>query len=342
MIHITFHQVAGIFHKFREISTPMKPVLVLLALLLSLGQLCAQANGLPAVPKEKEVLIPVRGGSLAATLALPKRFKRGPVVLLIAGSGPTDRNGNNPLGGKNNSLQYLAHHLAAYGVACLRYDKRGIGASKFAGMREDSLRFDDYVADAAACIAFLRQDKHFTRVIVAGHSEGSLIGMMAARGRADAFVSIAGAGLPAGDLLKDQLQAQAFPDLATANAKIDSLAAGQAVHVVTATDAMLFRPSVQPYMMSWLRHDPRVEIARLDIPVLLIQGTRDIQIPESHGRALLAAQPRATLYLIEGMNHVFRIVDSDDRSANLATYRDIHLPLSFSLYNDIVDFVRGL
>ena len=320
----------------------MKPVLVLLALLLSLGQLCAQANGLPAVPKEKEVLIPVRGGNLGGTLALPKPFKRGPVVLLIAGSGPTDRNGNNPFGGDNNGLQYLAHHLAAYGVACLRYDKRGIGASKFVGMPKDSMRFEDYIADAAACIAFLRQDKHFTKVIVVGHSEGSLIGMMAARGRADAFVSIAGAGLPAAELIKEQLQSLSFSELATTSAKLDSLAAGQRVHVVSDTDAMNFPPSVQQYMMSWFSHDPRVEIARLDIPVLLIQGTRDLQVRESHGRALLAAQPRATLYLIEGMNHVFRIVDSDDRYANLATYIDIHLPVSFSLYNDIVNFVRGL
>jgi hypothetical protein len=320
----------------------MKSLLYLLLIVWAATMLQAQSPALPAVPKEKEIILPVTGGSLVGTLAIPKRFKQGPVVLLIAGSGPTDRNGNNPLGGKNNSLQYLAHHLAEAGIASLRYDKRMIGASKFPGLQEGDLRFEDYVQDAVAWIDYLRQDKRYAKLIVAGHSEGALIGMLAAVGKADAFVSIAGAGKPAVDLLKDQLKAQNMQPLEVLYAKLDSITAGQRVHVMTATDMMLFRPSVQPYMQSWLRYDPRVEIAKLDMPVLLVQGTRDIQVPESDAQALMAAHPRARLAIVVGMNHVFRLVDSEDPAANWATYSDIHLPIASELVTAVVEFVQVL
>lgn len=319
----------------------MKSLLYLLSIIWAAGMLQAQSPDLPAVPKEKEIALPVTGGTLVGTLATPKRFKAGPVVLLIAGSGPTDRNGNSTLAGKNNSLQYLAHHLAEAGIASLRYDKRIIGASKFPGTKEGDLRFEDYVQDAAAWIAYLRQDKRYTRLIVAGHSEGSLIGMLAARGKADAFISIAGAGIPAADILKEQLKAQNMKPLEVLYAKLDSVTAGQAVHVTTATDMMLFRPSVQPYLQSWFSYDPRVEIAKLDMPVLLLQGTRDIQVPESHAQALMAAHPKARLVLITHMNHVLRTVDSEDPAANMATYSDIHLPIAPDLVAAVLDFVKG-
>ena len=321
----------------------MKSLLYLLLITwAATTKLPAQSPALPTVPKEKEITLPVTGGTLVGTLAIPKRFKQGPMVLLIAGSGPTDRNGNNTLAGKNNSLQYLAHHLAEAGIASLRYDKRMIGGSKFPGLKEGDLRFENFVQDAVAWIGYLRQDKRYTKLVVAGHSEGSLIGMLAAKGHADAFVSLAGAGIPAADILKDQFKAQNMKPLEVLCAKLDSVAAGQHVHVTTATDMMIFRPSVQPYLQSWFRYDPRVEIAQLDMPVLLVQGTRDIQVPESHVQALRAAHPRARLVLIAGMNHVFRIVDSEDPAANLATYSDIHLPIAPELVTAMVEFVLGL
>jgi uncharacterized protein len=296
-------------------------------------------QNLPKAAKEKEILLPVAGGNLSGTLSLPKRAKDVPVVLLIAGSGPTDRNGNNAMAGKNNGLQYLAWHLAEAGIASLRYDKRGIAASKFPGMKEDKTRFDDLVGDAVAWVAWLRQDKRFNKVVIAGHSEGSLIGMIAAQGRADAFVSIAGAGRPATTILKDQLAAQKVPGLDVLSAKIDSVKAGQTVHAVTPMDAMLFRPSVQPYLQSWFRFDPAEEIAKLQVPVLIIQGTRDIQIGTLDAEMLHAAQPAAQLSVVEDMNHVFRIVESNDPAVQMATYGNIQLPLAVELHTSIVRFV---
>src|SRR5690606_11236335 len=119
-----------------------------------------------------------------------------PVVLIIAGSGPTDRDGNSPLlPGQNNSLRLLAEGLAQRGIATLRYDKRGIAESANAELREADLRFNTYVDDAAALLSRLHDDARFSRVSVVGHSEGALIAVMAAQKAAvDAIVSIAGAG----------------------------------------------------------------------------------------------------------------------------------------------------
>ncbi|RYY60840.1 MAG: alpha/beta fold hydrolase, partial [Chitinophagaceae bacterium] len=188
-------------------------------------------------------------GDLYGTLMMPLKAKgKVPVALIIAGSGPTDRDGNTTvLPGKNNSLLYLARELAAAGIATLRYDKRGIAASTGAGVQEADLRFDQYVTDAAAWLDRLKSDRRFARVAVIGHSEGSLIGMLAAPGRADRVVSVAGAGIPADSLLRKQLAPQLPEKLkAAAWTTLDSLKAGHLVKQPPILLLSLFRPSVQP------------------------------------------------------------------------------------------------
>lgn len=277
-------------------------------------------------------------GAIAGTLVVPKADGKIPVVLIIAGSGPTDRDGNSSaLPGKNNTYKLLAEALAAQGVASLRYDKRAIGESRAAaGGSETNLRFDMYVDDAAAWVAQLRADARFSRVVVAGHSEGSLIGMVAAnKARADVFVSIAGAGHRASDLIRDQLRPQlgSMPALWQASdAILTSLDQGTVVDPLPAAIqaipglVTLFRPSVQPYLISWFKYVPSVEIARLGMPVLILQGTTDIQVSVDEAKALKAAKPDADLVLIEGMNHVMKAAPLD-RAQNTAAYSNPDLPI---------------
>jgi uncharacterized protein len=162
--------------------------------------------------KSVEVHITTSTGTLYGTQIIPTSNASEPVVLIIAGSGPTDRDGNNPLGGQNNSLKLLAEGLAGRGIASIRYDKRGIGESSAAGPEEVDLRFDTYVEDAALWIQQLQADSRFSSVTVIGHSEGSLIGMLATQKTgADAFVSIAGPAQTASQVLRDQLRPR-LPD----------------------------------------------------------------------------------------------------------------------------------
>ena len=152
---------------------------------------------------EDSLKITTRGCTIYGTLALPTGISEKnpqPIVLIIAGSGPTDRQGNSKPPVNPNSYRMLADSLAERGIASLRYDKRGIGQSKSTDIKEENLRFDDYATDAADWLRLLRTDRRFSKIVVVGHSEGSLVGMLASReAGADGFVSLAGAGRRIGD-----------------------------------------------------------------------------------------------------------------------------------------------
>jgi pimeloyl-ACP methyl ester carboxylesterase len=302
-----------------------------------------QVQPQPQPPTSEAVELSAGPGTVYGTLLLPSRAKGPvPVVLLISGSGPTDRDGNSKmLPGPNNSLKLLAEGLASNGIASLRYDKRGIGASTKALGAESDIRFDYYVDDAAALCERLRNDPRFSGVVIAGHSEGSLIGMIAAkRCKAAGFVSIAGVGEPAADVLRTQLKTQLPPELAAKNeAVLHALEQGKRPESVPPELETLYRESVQPYLISWFKFDPTKEIAALTVPVLLIQGTTDIQVSVDDARKLAAADPNAKLLLVEGMNHLMKSVAAD-RHSQLSSYSDPTLPLAPQVVPAIVELVH--
>jgi uncharacterized protein len=280
-------------------------------------------------------------GVLHGTLLVPESKKPVPVVLLIAGSGPTDRDGNSAiLPGKNDSLKMLAEGLAAKGIASLRCDKRGIAESAGAMTAEKDLRFETYIDDAAAWATKLKKDPRFSRLVIVGHSEGSLIGMVAAqKGAASAYVSIAGLGRPADAVIRAQLMGQLPPDLrANSDRILDALRNGSMTADVPPGLAALYRPSVQPYLISWFRYDPAAEIRKLRIPVLIVQGTTDIQVSVDDARALAAGKPDARLEIIDGMNHVMKKVEAD-QTRQIASYSDPSLPVDPRLVDAIAGFV---
>ena len=286
---------------------------------------------------ETKISLQTKTGEIHGTLTVPEKSGKLPVALIIAGSGPTDRDGNNPMM-KNNSLKILATELAKNGIATLRYDKRGIAESKGASKSESDLRFDDYVSDAKEWIQLLKKDKRFSKVIVIGHSEGSLLGMMAATS-ADKFVSIAGAGQSADKILKEQLKTQPQQVQDMTFPIIDSLKNGKMVENVNPMLNSLFRQSVQPYLISWFKYDPQSEIGRLTIPVLIVQGTNDIQVSVEDAKRLAAANHKAKLILVDKMNHIFRRVEEEDRQANIATYSNSDLPIAAELVKSTVKFI---
>jgi alpha-beta hydrolase superfamily lysophospholipase len=285
---------------------------------------------------ETNITLTTKSGDLFGALTTPKPEKRFPIVLIIAGSGPTARDGNNPRM-KNNSLKMLAHGLAKHGIASLRYDKRWTGESKAAARSEADLRFDDFVNDASEWVALLKQDKKYSSVLIAGHSEGSLIGMMSAA-KADGFISIAGVGQSADKLMKNQLRVQPQSVQDVTFSIIDSLKQEMAVKSVSPFLYSLFRPSAQPYLISWFKKDPQTELKKLKIPILIVQGTNDLQVAVSEAELLASANSIAKLVLIEDMNHILKIIKGD-RQENISTYSNPTLPISEKLIRSIVDFV---
>ena len=290
----------------------------------------------------EEVTLQTMKGALYGTLLMPANVTaKVPAAVIISGSGPTDRDGNSAmLHGKNDSLKMLAEALARRGIASLRYDKRGIAASRASAASEADLRFETYIEDAIAWGNKLRGDERFSSVAYVGHSEGSLIAIIAAqRLPAGRLVSISGTARPAGDLILSQLKTRLSPDqFVVASKIIGTLTFGRTVTDVPMEFASLFRPSVQPYLISWFRYDPSAEIRRLKIPILVVQGTTDIQVMPDEARRLAAANPNASLVMVEGMNHVLKDVTSDD-AAQLKSYADPALAIDAKLVDAIAGFL---
>ncbi len=279
-------------------------------------------------------------GRLFGTLQEPKKNKaNSTVALIIAGSGPTDRNGNSSLALQTNCLRMLADSLSAHGISSLRFDKRGIGESADPKLKEADLRFTTYVDDAAEWAKYLLENRKFKNVFVIGHSEGSLIGMLVCQKvNCTGFISLAGPGRNADALLVEQLQKQ-NEGMAKEAAKIlAALRADEPVKEVSPLLQSLFRPSVQPYMKSWIVINPSEELKKLNIPVQIINGSTDVQVSTKEAEHLSAAMPAADLIIIEGMSHILKPAPADYQE-NIKTYFQPELALHPELARRIYTFI---
>lgn len=270
------------------------------------------------------------------TLLSPKGENQPPLAILIAGSGPTDRDGNQALF-KNNSLKYLAEGLAQKGIATFRYDKRVIAQINNATVQEEKMTFEDEVNDALLVINHFK-DK-YKKIILIGHSEGALVGLLVAQKVVvSKFVSISGAGNSSATLIEEQIGKNA-PQLKEESQKIISqLRKGELVDNISPYLAPVFRKSVQPYLISWFKYEPAKEITKLQIPILIVQGTNDLQVEDKEAQLLKEAQPKAQLLLIEGMNHVLKKVKTLEE--NQQSYLNPDLPISGELVEGIASFIK--
>ncbi len=315
----------------------------ILCLALLLGTLAAAAE-------ERPFRLERDFGTLCGTLLVPDGGAEA-VALIIAGSGPTDRNGNNPLGSGADTYRLLAEALHEAGIASLRYDKRAIGSSRLDDPSQlPHLTLDDYVADAAALADRLAAEG-FRRVVLVGHSEGALVALLAAQrtAAAAAVVTLAGPGYPMDEILRLQLARQLAPArmdlLLEAEGIIAALERGERVDMNYHARELyaLFNPGIQTFWSSVFRYDPRREIRALQCPVLIVGGDNDLQVPADNAAALAAAQPRARKVVIEGMTHTLKHSGSTSLDEQARTvYADPALPLAEGLAEAIAGFIEAL
>ncbi len=309
------------------------PIMLLLCLLI----------GFSSYAQEQPITLKTPTGDIKGTLSLPQSKKSFPVVLIIAGSGPTDRNGNQTKL-QNNSLKMMADSLRSHGIASVRFDKRGIGESVVAGQKESDLRFEAYVEDVKGWIALLAKEKKYSSIIVAGHSEGSTIGMIASidNQAVNGYISIAGPARAADEMIKEQLMAQPEQVRDMVYPRLDTLKRGDTLTNVPLMLYTLFKPSVQPYLISWFKYSPIAEIKKLTIPALIVQGTTDIQVLEKDAEMLAAAYPKATKKMIQSMNHVLKDCVTTDKAAQVPIYSNPDMPLNKELVTTLVSFIKTL
>jgi pimeloyl-ACP methyl ester carboxylesterase len=315
---------------------------MLCASLLATGCATVPPYAASAPPVAREVRIGEGAAALAGTLLIPAPARHEP-VLILPGSGPTDRDGNNPLGVTARPLGLLAEGLAAHGISSLRVDKRGVGASAAAAPSEEDLRIDVFAADARAWATELRRLTGARCAWLLGHSEGALQALMAAQGNPDVcgLVLVAAPGRDLADILRAQLRSN------PANAAILDQALAIVAHLEAGrpyTGDMhpglipLFRPSAQPFVISMMRVDPAALVRSYKGLILVVQGTTDFQTAVADAQRLGGARPGVRVAILQGMNHVLKSAPAE-RAANAATYAQPGLPLAPGLVDRIATFV---
>jgi uncharacterized protein len=284
--------------------------------------------------------VQVVGIKLHTVLTKPINTENCPLAVIIAGSGPTDLNGNQP-NMPNNSLKYLSDALVANEIATLRFDKRAIGKSAYAVLDESSLTINLYSQDVESIIKY-GKEKGYNEIFVIGHSEGSLLGLIALQTiPVNGFVSVAGAGTPADQILKKQLKPKLPPDFFTeVELIIDSLKNSQLVKNVPVQLNALFHASVQPYLISWFQIDPSNLIGKLSCPTLVVQGDKDIQVDMDEANRLVNASKNGKLLVIANMNHVLKTINGTELQENYAAYTDPEIPVNPELVKGIVNFIK--
>lgn len=275
---------------------------------------------------------------IEGTLIVPQIDKKPELAIIIGDSGPTDRNGNQQMM-ENNSLKFLAEGLYANNIASFRYDKRLVKQMKLRSLNEKNIRFDHFIDDAVAILEHFKKDGRFSKIYIIGHGQGSLVGMVTAQNGADGFVSIAGAGQEIDDVIVAQLAEQAPGLVDNARTSFDDLRANGIAYNYSPGLASIFRKELQPFIFTWMQFDPQIEITKLNIPVLIINGDKDIQVQISEAELLKNAKPDSQYEVIENMNHVLKEIEGNDLE-NSKSYNIYNLPVAPKLITVISDFIK--
>lgn len=294
-------------------------------------------------PGEKEIEITGASGSKIYGTLLSKNTTQ-KLAIIIAGSGPTDRDGNSGVSAaKTNEYKMLARALDTQNIATFRFDKRGVGKSRLGAGGEHELVFEDYVFDAEKIFDYLHDSLGFSSIYFIGHSEGSLIGMLASQKKGvKGYISAAGAGRPIDVIIEEQLNKQPLPDSVKKQLPLifNELKKGKITDAYPKPLEALFRKSVQPYLISWMKYHPVQEIQKLKCPVLILQGSCDIQITVADGDNLHKGSKNSSLDIIYGMTHTLKNAGKDCMD-EMKSYTDGAMPVDRKLVNDIAGFIRG-
>ncbi len=300
--------------------------------------------GATAVQAETAIEAKGPSGPLRGTL-LRVENPNAPVVLIIPGSGPTDRDGNSGTALQTSSYRLIAEGLFQSGISTVRIDKRGMFASAMAVADANATTIADYVADVESWIKVIGAATNQHRVWLLGHSEGGLVALAAAQKNSNicGLLLVATPGRPLGDVLATQLKANPAnaPIFDETLVTIDQLKLGHRVDTSRLNPALatLFDPSIQGFMIDLFSYDPAKLVGSYKGPILILQGKRDIQISEADAKLLASANQNAKLVMLENTNHILKHVQSDDLGENLSTYTNPNLSLAEGVIKALSEFV---
>ena len=259
-----------------------------------------------------------------------------PLIIWIHGSGNVDRNGNQQPVIKANYIKQFRDSITKNNIAFYSYDKRTANKNNKASLLK-GVFLKDYVTDAQIAINHFKKEGRFSKIILVGHSQGSLVAMLAAES-IDKYISLAGPSKSADQVIMNQITESApFLDSIT-KAHFKELNEKGTVKKVNPMLQSVFAKQNQAFLRSWIQYNPSEEIKKISVPILLIHGTEDLQVKTQEASNLLLANKDAQLVFIKGMNHVLKEVNSIIE--NQSSYTKPDYPLSTKLVQVIVEFVN--
>lgn len=307
----------------------MKFKTLILALLISLSGF-SQENSFTS----EEIAI---NNLIDGTLLTPSNNSKATLAIIIAGSGPTNRDGNQNFL-MNNSLKKLAEGLTNEGIATFRYDKRIVKQIR-KGNVDKNILFDDFVTDAVSVIDYFKKQNTFSKIYVIGHSQGSLVGMLAAKEKANGFISLAGAGQSIAGVLQEQIDKTAPMFSEETKKVLEVLKENKTTTEYPQALASIFDISIQPFMSNWIQHQPQEIIKELNMPILIINGTKDLQVSVSEANLLKDANANAKLVIIENMNHILFTIEGDNLE-NSKSYNESFRKINPEVISSITSFIK--
>lgn len=285
---------------------------------------------------EEEIMLKNDSIVLPGTLSFNKQLKQQPLVIFIHGSGNIDRNGNQNGSVSANYIKQLSEALNKNNIAFFRYDKRTATLSNLKFVK-DNPDFNSFVDDANIVIKHFKNDKRFSSTTLIGHSQGSLVAMLAAN-NASKYISLAGAGETIDKLLVEQTTKQNPIVGALVKGHVQELKETGTIKEPNAMLVTMFNKNLNPFWLSWFAYNPSEEIKKVTVPTLIINGTKDLQVPVEQAKMLHKAKPNAQLALINNMNHPLKNIEKDED--NLASYTSPDFPLSQELISVISEFIK--
>ncbi|GGH00730.1 alpha/beta hydrolase [Polaribacter pacificus] len=301
-------------------------------LLLFLLFVCCYSFGQKAITSE-ELVLQNDSIILPGTLSYTKTGT--PLIIWIHGSGNVDRNGNQLPVIKANYIQQFREAINQEDLAFFSYDKRT--ASKENMRFLSAVLFTDFVNDAKKVVQHFKKDPRFTKIILIGHSQGSLVAMLASE-NTDGFISIAGPGESIDQTMIKQISKQ-NANLGTYAAKhFKELKETGTIKTVNPFLMTVFAKQNFAFLNSWAVFNPSEEIKKIKIPTLILQGTKDLQVVAEDAQQLHNSKSNASLVYVENMNHVLKEITED--ADNLKSYYSAAYPLSKELIETIVAFIK--
>lgn len=260
------------------------------------------------------------------------------LAIIIADSGPTDRDGNQNFQ-KNNSLKKLAIGLAQNGIATFRYDKRTVKQIRRGNLDSDIV-FNDFVTDANAIVHYFKSERPFDKIFIIGHGQGSLVGMLSSEQHVDGFISLAGSGKSFDDVLIKEIEKTAPMYKADSERVIALLKEGKTTSDYPQQLSSIFNESIQPFMSSWFQYKPTEVLSQLSIPILIVNGSKDLQVPIEEAESLHKASKNSKLVIIDNMNHVLFTIEGDDLE-NSKSYAETFRKVNPELLTTLTKFIKN-